>query len=71
MKIENIEGIGQVYKKKLNAIGIQTTEQLLLKGAFPKYRRKLAKQIRVKPKLILEWVNRADLMRINGIGEEY
>jgi hypothetical protein len=34
-------------------------------------RRDAAKRIGLSAKLILEWVNRADLMRVQGVGEEY
>ena len=69
--IIDIEGIGPVYKKKLNAIGVKTTEQLLWLGASPKGREELATEADIPEKLILEWVNLADLMRIKGVGEEY
>lgn len=69
--IIDIEGIGPVYKKKLNAIGVKTTDQLLLLGASPKGREELAAEADIPEKLILEWVNLSDLMRIKGVGEEY
>ena len=31
----------------------------------------MAKSYGVSEKLLLEWVNRADLMRVRGVGEEY
>ncbi|MCB1171656.1 MAG: DUF4332 domain-containing protein, partial [Leptospiraceae bacterium] len=31
----------------------------------------IAKDSGLSPKLILEWVNHSDLMRIKGVGEEY
>lgn len=69
--IDTIEGIGSVYKEKLKAIGIRTTEDLLEKGARPAGRKELASQADIVEELILEWVNRADLMRVKGVGEEY
>jgi predicted flap endonuclease-1-like 5' DNA nuclease len=69
--IIDIEGIGSIYKEKLNAIGVKTTEQLLWLGASPKGREELAADADIPEKLILEWVNLADLMRIRGVGEEY
>ena len=69
--IIDIEGIGQVYKKKLNAVGVRTTDQLLWLGASPKGREELAAEADIPEKLILEWVNLSDLMRIKGVGEEY
>ena len=69
--IKDIEGIGDAYKKKLNAVGIFTTQNLLEQGKTPKGRDELEKKAGIGHKLILEWVNLADLMRIKGIGEEY
>ncbi len=69
--IIDIEGIGPIYKEKLNAVGVKTTEQLLWLGASPKGREELAADADIPEKLILEWVNLADLMRIKGVGEEY
>jgi predicted flap endonuclease-1-like 5' DNA nuclease len=69
--LEKIEGIGSVYGKKLTKIGIRTTEALLKKGATPEGRKEIEKASGLGHKLILEWVNLADLFRIKGIGEEY
>ena len=71
MKIVNIEGIGPAYAEKLAGVGIKTVEALLDKGAGRKGREELAEQTGITEKLILEWVNLADLMRIKGVGEEY
>jgi predicted flap endonuclease-1-like 5' DNA nuclease len=70
-KLTEIEGIGEVYSGKLKAVGIDTVEELLEAGATPKGRQKLEEKTGIGHKLILEWVNLADLMRIKGIGEEY
>ncbi len=67
----NIEGIGPKYAKKLAAIGVKTTKSLLMKGATPKGRKELAEKSGIGDKLILEWVNLADLFRIKGVAEEY
>lgn len=70
-KLTKIEGIGEVYAAKLKAAGIDTVEKLLEAGATPKGRQELEEQTGIGHKLILEWVNLADLMRIKGVGEEY
>ncbi len=70
-KLVDIEGIGEVYASKLDAAGITTQEKLLEAGATPKGRKELAEQSGISKKLILAWVNRADLARVKGIGEEY
>ncbi len=69
--IVKIEGIGKVYAEKLVAAGIKTTEKLLDVGCKAKAREELAAKTGIAEKLILEWVNLADLMRIKGVGEEY
>ncbi len=70
-KIIKIEGIGPKYAKKLVNYGIRTTERLLLIAAHKRGREDLSEQTKIPEKLILEWVNLADLIRIKGIGEEY
>jgi predicted flap endonuclease-1-like 5' DNA nuclease len=69
--IVDIEGIGPQYAKKLSENGIKTTETLLKQGATPKGRKEIEDKTGIGHKLILEWVNLADLFRIKGIGEEY
>ena len=70
-KVEEIEGIGPIYAKKLADAGIKTTDDLLEAGSTPKGRETLAGKTGIAVKLILEWVNLADLFRIKGVGEEY
>lgn len=70
-KLEAIEGIGPVYAEKLRAAGIRTIGALLSAGATPEGREELAEKTGIGEEYILDWVNRADLMRIRGVGEEY
>jgi predicted flap endonuclease-1-like 5' DNA nuclease len=70
-KIIDIEGIGKVYAEKLADAGLTTVEALLKAGASPKGRQALEEKTGISGKLILEWVNLADLFRIKGVGEEY
>ena len=69
--IDAIEGIGVRNATKLRKAGVRTTEALLKNGAAKKGRRALAAETGIGEKMILEWVNRADLMRVRGVGEEY
>lgn len=70
-KIEQIEGIGEVYAEKLNAVGIATTEDLLAKCASAKGRQEVEEATGISHKLILKWTNHADLMRINGVAGQF
>jgi predicted flap endonuclease-1-like 5' DNA nuclease len=70
-RIIDIEGIGPVYAGKLKDAGIRTTDALLEAGKTPSGREALAEDTGISGKLILEWVNLADLFRIKGVGEEY
>lgn len=69
--IVDIEGIGPQYAEKLKTIGITTVEGLLDAGGAPKGRADIAAKTGIADKLILTWVNHADLFRIKGIGSQY
>jgi predicted flap endonuclease-1-like 5' DNA nuclease len=70
-KLTEVEGIGEVYTGKLAQAGIGTAEALLERGASRKGRKELAAQAGIDETLILKWVNRVDLSRVSGIGEQY
>jgi predicted flap endonuclease-1-like 5' DNA nuclease len=70
-KLVDVEGIGEKYAKKLEKAGVASTDALLEKGATPAGRKELAEKSGVGDHLILEWVNRVDLYRIKGVGQEY
>ena len=70
-KLSEIEGIGDTYGEKLQACGVSTQEQLLEHGGSPAGRAKLIAESGISDKLVLKWINRADLARISGIGGEY
>jgi len=69
--LSKIEGIGPKYQVVLKEAGVASVEALLKMGATPKGRVTLAETTKISDKLILEWVNHADLFRIKGVGEEY
>ncbi len=71
MKIEEVEGIGPAYAEKLAGIGIQTTDDLLDRGAMAAGRAAIEESTGIAHSLVLEWVNHVDLMRIKGVGSEY
>jgi predicted flap endonuclease-1-like 5' DNA nuclease len=69
--LTEIEGIAPSDARELEARGLRTTDDLLQAGAGPKGREDLAAATGISGKLILRWVNMADLFRIKGVGEEY
>ncbi len=71
MRIIDIEGIGPSYANKLTKAGIRSVEALLKRGASEKGRKEIATTTGLTHTQILEWVNRADLYRVKGIGAQY
>ena len=71
LKIIDIEGIGPTYAEKLQSIGINNSDNLLEAGKTPNGRKDLVDKSGISSKLIMEWVNLCDLIRIKGVGEEY
>ena len=69
--IDTIEGLGHRQATKLRKARVRTTEALLKTAATRTGRRHLAEATGLAERSILEWVNRADLMRVKGVGEEY
>ena len=70
-KIIDIQGIGPVYAEKLIAIGIETVDQLLEKGADAKGRQAIEEATGIRHDLVLTWVNHADLFRVKGVGPQF
>lgn len=70
-KLSEIEGIGDAFSEKLTNEGITSLENLLETCCEKKSRKDLADKSGISEKLILNWVNRADLSRIKGISTQY
>lgn len=69
--ISSIEGIGPSYGEKLAAAGVKTVESLLKKGSQKKGRSEIASASGLSERQILDWVNMADLFRINGVAGQF
>ena len=69
--IAAIVSIGAKDAAKLRRSGVRTTEALLRRGATRRGRSELATLANCTEAQILAWVNRADLMRVRGVGPEY
>jgi predicted flap endonuclease-1-like 5' DNA nuclease len=71
MKVEEIEGIGPTYAAQLKDAGIATSDQLLERAGPRSGRDALAAATGISGKLLLDWANACDLMRISGIGAQF
>ncbi|HPF14145.1 MAG: DUF4332 domain-containing protein [Planctomycetes bacterium] len=69
--IEEIEGIGPTFGEKLKAAGVQNTADLLKTCCNPSGRKALAEKSGITYDHLLKWANRADLMRVNGVGKQF
>jgi len=70
-KLSDIEGIGEVYAGKLQEAGLTSQSSLLDSCCGKKGRKDIAESTGISEKLILNWVNRADLARIKGVSTQY
>lgn len=70
-RIDEIAGIEPKDATKLRKAGMRTTEAMLRKAATKSGRDALAADMGFESDLILRWAQRADLMRVKGIGSEY
>ncbi len=71
IRVIDMEGIGPVYSKTLGENDINYIDELLDAGATRKKRQELAETTGISSLIIMDWVNMADLHRINNIGEEW
>ncbi len=70
-RINDIEGIGSQYTRKLAQADIGTTDKLLQSCRHPAGRRKVSERTGINERLLLKWSNHADLMRISGVGPQF
>lgn len=69
--IGEICSIDSASADKLTAAGVPTVEVLLQRGGSSSGRKAIADSTGIQPSRILAWVNRADLMRVHGVGADY
>ena len=69
--LSEIEGIGDTYASQLEAIGITSIEALLESGSTRSGRINIVEKTGISKTRLLNWVNRADLARINGVSTQY
>lgn len=73
--VEVVQPDGNASRSRASVLpvkaGARGTNGLLQMGGTRKGRQELAKATGFSPKTILEWVNRADLFRVKGVGTQY
>ncbi len=70
-RLDDIEIITRPEVDRLHKAGISTTEGFLTMAGTPQGRQELSQKSRIEASRLLEFVNRADLMRLKGVGKEY
>ncbi len=70
-KITDIEGVGPAYAEKLATAEIATTDDLLDRCDNAAGRKAVAEITGMSASVLLKWANRADLMRISGVGPQF
>lgn len=68
--VEDIEGVGKAYGKKLRSAGIRTTDDLYAAGQTVDGRKAIARLLQVEPFVVAKWVSMADMMRIQGVASK-
>jgi predicted flap endonuclease-1-like 5' DNA nuclease len=69
-KISEIKGLEPKVAAKLQQARIDTVDDLVKHAQTPHQRAELAKQLGVPPSQFTGWLNRANLMRLKGVGTE-
>ncbi len=70
-RIVDLTRLAPEHISALKARGVHSTDSLLRHASSLRARNTLARQTGIPETLIAEWVNMADLMRVNGVGETY
>lgn len=68
--ISSIRGVDAVVKEKLLGEGVKYAHQLLEQGKTAQQRKDLARRTGIACQTIQTLVNRADLMRMRGVGSD-
>jgi predicted flap endonuclease-1-like 5' DNA nuclease len=69
-KLSEIKGLDPATQSRLEQANIHTVDDLLNATHTPQQRAALAKHVGVSPGQLTDWINRADLMRLKGVGKE-
>ena len=69
--IEAIEDIGVRHQAGLKAADLGSCRSLLEAGATKRGRKVISETVGVAENRVLEWIHKADMMRVNGISTQY
>jgi predicted flap endonuclease-1-like 5' DNA nuclease len=69
--ISDLKGLQPEVKTKLEFEGIRNTQQFLERTRTPQQRTELAHKVGTTPVALKELANRADLMRLAGVGGDF
>lgn len=71
LNINEMKDMAPEMAEKLTAAGIKHTDALLERARTPGDRRALAKELGCTPSELLEFVNRAELAQLKGVGRQF
>lgn len=69
--LEKLHGISKAQITKLQKAGVEGLGDLLIRGSTSEGRTALSKSTRISSQRLLNWVHRADLMRLRGVDDDY
>lgn len=69
--IEEVEGIGPKYGKKLRQLNVSTTQQLLDRCMDQESRVAVAQHVGIEDFVVQKWASMSDLMRVGGIEGQF
>lgn len=70
-ELEKLHGISKAQITKLEKAGVNGLADLLVQGSTIEGRAELARKTRISSQRLLNWVHRADLMRLKGVDDDY
>jgi hypothetical protein len=70
-ELEKLYDISKAQIAKLGKLGVGSLDDLLVRGSTTEGRAELARRTRISSQRLLNWVHRADLMRLRGVDDDY
>ena len=68
--LSEVKGIKGKFDRKLRMVGLITTKDLLDHCRTPTARNSYSREIGIDPYLLFKWTKMADLMRLEGVGQQ-